>query len=293
MSHHQVNQLIHIMWSTLNQQYSFSTSLKSELHAYITALIKSKNGKVFATGGAADHIHLLILLPPDISLVTLIGHVKAYTSKWLKSREAIDPHFSWQNGYLAISTQKDRMDNVCAYIRSDKERHQSKSYSEELIWMLKQQNIEYLEQYYQQNSYSKVYIHAVWSTHKRIPYLEEWLRPNLYNLMMDVVCKFRGIVHEIGGIEDHVHILMEVPRDKALSEVIREVKTSAVHWIKSKDRMEFKNFEWQTGYGAFTVSHTNIDVVKRYIMQQKEHHRIQTFQEEWNDFLHKNEFSGF
>jgi putative transposase len=102
MSHHFVNQLIHAMWSTNNQQHVISPHLKSDLYAYITAIIKAKNGKVFAIGGSFDHIHLLGLLPPDISLSTLLGHVKACSSKWIKTKKNSDPNFylaKWLSSY--------------------------------------------------------------------------------------------------------------------------------------------------------------------------------------------------
>lgn len=287
MSHHQVNQLIHTMWSTENQQYAISPQLKGDLYAYITAIIKAKNGKVFAIGGSTDHVHLLALLPPEISLSMFLGHIKACSSKWLKTRETVDPRFSWQNGYLAISTQEDRMDGVCSYIRSDEVRHQSKSYSEELIAMLKQQNIEYNEKYFLQNSHSRVYVHAIWSTYNRTPFLDKGIRPHLYNQMTDVVVNNRGIIHAIGGIEDHVHILLEMPKDKALSDLIRDVKTTATHWLKGQDRSRYNDFAWQVGYGAFTVSYSGVEGVKSYIQQQEIHHHKKTSKEEWDEFFMK------
>lgn len=292
MSHHHVNQLIHLMWSTKGLQYSFSPSVKSNLLAYITALVRSKKGDVFATGGSADHVHLLLLLPPEISLANLVTHMKAFSSKWLKTKDKIASDFSWQNGYLAISTQRDRMDHVCEYIRSDAIRHHSKSYTEELLAFLKQQNIAFDERYFQTNSFSKVYVHAVWATYNRIPFLEKTIRANLYHQMSNTVSKFRGVVHEIGGIEDHVHLLIELPKDIALSDLVREIKTSATHWIRNQENLKFRNFEWQTGYGAFTISLPNVEIVKKYIQQQEEHHHRQLFQDEWNNFLQKNGFAA-
>lgn len=290
MSHHNVNQLIHAMWSTLNQQYLIPPSINNELHAYITTVIKSKNGKVFLTGGSNDHVHFLFLLPPELSLGDLLRHVKAHSSKWIKSRKEIDPEFSWQTGYFATSTQKSRMDSVCNYIRTDEARHQLKkqNYAEELRSMLKLQNIEYDEKYFQQNSFSRVLVHAVWSTCNRVPCLDRSLRNNLYDHIRSVVSDFRGVVLEIGGIEDHVHVFMEVPRDQALSDAMREIKTSSTHWLKKADSSSYKNFEWQTGYAGFTVSLAHLEIVKKYIQQQEEHHRKQTFTDEWDQFLLKN-----
>lgn len=280
MSHYFVNQLINVMWSTKNQKYHFQQPLKDDLFAYVCALVKSKNGRVLAAGGANDHIHLLIVLPPEISLGTLMRHVKACSSKWIKSREFVDSSFCWQEGYLAISTQEDKLDSVCKYIREDEIRHQSKSYSEELLSILHQQKIEFNKDYLLSTSYSKIYVHAVWSTNKRTSCLDKDVRKSLYDQISETINRCKGVVHEIGGIEDHVHILMETPKNKSLSDLIRDVKTASTHWLKSENK-KFRFFEWQNGYGAFTVSFTNIDIVKGYIQKQEEHHLKNTCQEKW------------
>ncbi|MBA2727669.1 MAG: IS200/IS605 family transposase, partial [Parachlamydiaceae bacterium] len=275
MSHHQVNQLIHVMWSTLDQKYLIPKSINDELHAYVSTVIKSKNGRVLLTGGSNDHIHLLIVLSPEISLSELLSHVKACSSKWIKSRESIDPEFSWQKGYLGISTQESRMDSVCSYIREDEKRHQFKkqSYTEELRSILEHQNIKYDENYFLQNSFTNILVHAVWSTHNRTPSLNESVRNNLYSQINNAVSGFRGIVHEIGGVEDHVHLLMEIPKDQTLSDAMRTIKTVSTHWLKLYDDSKYRNFEWQTGFGGFTVSLSHLETVKNYIQKQEEHHR--------------------
>lgn len=290
MSHCLVNQLIHVMWSTNNQEHHFRQPLKNELLSYITTLVKSKNGKVLATGGSSDHIHLLILLPPDISLGALVGYVKAYSSKWINSHAYADNKFSWQEGYLATSTQEEKVDSICQYFQGDKIRHLSKSYSEELLSILKQQNIEFNKDYLLSTSYSKIYVHAIWSTNNRTPCLDKSIRHGLYNRISDVVTNCKGKVHEIGGIEDHVHILMETPKGSSLSDLIREMKTASTHWLKSVSR-EYRQFEWQTGYGAFTISYSNLDVVRKYIQNQEEHHQQNTCKDEWENFFISKSFA--
>ena len=288
MAHHYVNQLIHVMWSTHRQQYTFPLDFKNSLYPYITALAKSKNVKVLAIGGSTDHLHLLIVLPPDLSLSTLMGYVKAYSSKWIKSYDFIDPKFSWQEGFLALSTQTERLDKVYAYIQSDETRHDSQSYQEELCLLLEQQDILYKKSYFLNTSFSKLYTHLIWSTNERQHLLDPSIQPLLYNQIKLTVDACGGILHEIGGMEDHVHLLIEAPKNKSISDVIRELKTCSTHWLKSIDQAKHKAFEWQSGYGAFTVSLSHFEVVKKYIQNQKEHHRQHSTQEEWNIFLQNN-----
>lgn len=285
MSHHLVNQLIHTMWSTKDQKYAIPLALKEHLYAYINSLMKIKNGHVIALGGSSDHIHLLTLLPPDISISMLLSHVKACSSRWIKLHGNLDPQFSWQTGYLAVSTQEDKLDGVCTYIKSDEARHQSKSYREELIGMLKLQNIAYNEAYFLQNSFSKILVHAVWSTNDRAPMLKNEIRQDLYAHIKDVIANNKGTTHAIGGIDDHVHVLMEIPKDKALSEMIQTIKSSATHWLKIMDHSKFHDFEWQTGFGAGTVSYSIIEIIKNYIHSQEKHHRSLSYNDEWGNFV--------
>ena len=109
------------------------------------------------------------------------------------------------------------------------------------------------------------------------------MRQNLYNQISHVITNSKGIIHEIGGIEDHLHILMEMPKNKTLSDLIREIKTNSTHWLKSLNT-EYDQFEWQIGYGAFTVSYSNLEVVRNYIQKQEEHHLQHTCKPEW-EFL--------
>lgn len=90
----------------------------------------------------------------------------------------------------------------------------------------------------------------------------------------------------INGVADHVHILFLLSRKHALCDVVEEVKKSTSKWIKTKGNF-YKNFYWQNGYGAFSVSQSNVEVVKKYIEDQKEHHRRKSFKEEYLGLLKK------
>lgn len=291
MSHTNFNQLIHVLWSTRNQQELITDSLKDDMYAYLTALAKSKNCKVLLTGGYKDHVHLLLLLHPEISLSNLLCHLKSNSSKWVKSNKK-NSEFAWNDGYLAISTQEERMDNVCAYIRHEEQRHISKSYTEELKEMLDQQDIFYNE-HFCRNGYSKIFIHAIWSTHNRTLCLDKSIRPDLFKHIEIIVERNKGKIYAINGIEDHIHILLEVPKDMASSDLIKEMKTSATHWLKNVDKVRFKDFSWQTGCGLFTVSKSHVEIIKGYIHKQEEHHRKKTSKEEWDEIIIKKGFKEY
>lgn len=91
---------------------------------------------------------------------------------------------------------------------------------------------------------------------------------------------------QVGGHKDHVHILCLLLKKIALMKLLEEVKSHSSKWIKTKGK-DFENFYWQNGYGAFSVNPTQIGVVKKYIMNQEEHHQKKSFQEEFLGFLKK------
>ncbi len=88
----------------------------------------------------------------------------------------------------------------------------------------------------------------------------------------------------IDGTSDHVHILFSLARIITIADVVEEVKTNTSKWIKTKGR-EFRNFHWQRGYGAFSIGQSNVETLKKYIRNQKAHHRHVTFQDEYRKFL--------
>lgn len=99
-----------------------------------------------------------------------------------------------------------------------------------------------------------------------------------------------AFVHEIGGTEDHVHILVSLPRSLSLSKLVEEIKKGSSKWIKTKGE-HHRLFAWQNGYGAFSIGESNYDVLKRYIQNQVEHHKNVSFQDEFRAFLKKYRIS--
>lgn len=91
----------------------------------------------------------------------------------------------------------------------------------------------------------------------------------------------------IGGVADHIHVLFPLSKNHALAKVVEEVKTGTSKWIKSQNK-RFTKFHWQRGYGAFSVSPSNLEQVKRYIERQEEHHRRRTFQDELRQLLKRH-----
>ena len=98
----------------------------------------------------------------------------------------------------------------------------------------------------------------------------------------------KGIYLKINHVNaDHVHVLLDLPTNLSIEELVQLLKGSSSHWINSNDVVTGK-FAWGRGYGAFSVSHSNVDVVARYIADQEEHHRQRTFADELREFVDRH-----
>ena len=137
------------------------------------------------------------------------------------------------------------------------------------------------------DSYTNLLYHIVFSTKDRRPLITAERELRLYDYIGGAIRGMGGISLELNGAEDHVHILAKLRPDRALSDVLRDLKANATGWMHEVFPT-LKQFSWQRGYGAFTVSHSNVDEVRQYIARQKEHHRKTSFREEFIDFLKTN-----
>jgi putative transposase len=136
-------------------------------------------------------------------------------------------------------------------------------------------------------SLANLYVHLIFSTKERFPFLAKEIRPDLHAYMATVLANLNCPATLINSVEDHVHVLFNLARTVTLAQAVEEVKKSSSKWIKTQGA-SFARFAWQAGYGAFSVSESNVPKVAHYISQQEEHHRVKTFQEEYREFLTKH-----
>jgi putative transposase len=128
------------------------------------------------------------------------------------------------------------------------------------------------------------YIHLVFSTKYRFPYIDESIENELFNYLGGVCKKLECQPIIVGGYLDHVHILCLLSKKIALVKLLEEVKSHSSKWIKVKGE-NYSNFYWQDGYGAFSVNPKEVEAVVKYISTQKTHHSKKTFQTELLQFL--------
>ena len=133
-------------------------------------------------------------------------------------------------------------------------------------------------------SLAKIYVHLTFSTLQREPWLRQAVRPNLFAYLAGILPKHNCPAVKVGGESDHVHILFVLARTVTISKVVEEVKKGSSKWLKTQD---IPGFSWQAGYGAFSVSASQVQTVSKYIENQEEHHRKTTFQDEFRRFCRR------
>jgi REP element-mobilizing transposase RayT len=140
-------------------------------------------------------------------------------------------------------------------------------------------------------SLSQQWIHIIFSTKERFPYFKNPIvLEKLHHYIQGICSNHKCTPSLIGGVEDHVHILLNLNKQISLSTFIEETKKATSRWLKTLHELDFnlKKFYWQRGYAAFSVSQSNIARVKEYISNQKTHHKKKNFRDELLDFLNKH-----
>ena len=138
-------------------------------------------------------------------------------------------------------------------------------------------------------SLSVVYIHLVYSTKNRQPFLRDpETRADLHSFLGGTSKKLDCAPIIVGGVEDHVHLLCRFGRSITQAEWIKELKRISNLWLKDQDD-KYKDFEWQKGYADFSVSQSNLEQVKHYIANQEAHHRKMSFQDEVRELLRRHQ----
>ena len=133
------------------------------------------------------------------------------------------------------------------------------------------------------HSFTRIWIHAVWSTKKRRPLIQTSIEDKIYLFIADQLREQGCKVSIVNGMPDHIHCLFLLSRQKSIADVIKQIKGSSSHFINQNNLME-DTFAWQTGYAAFSVSESALKNVHQYIQHQKAHHRMETFRQEYNAF---------
>ena len=133
------------------------------------------------------------------------------------------------------------------------------------------------------STHLSLHYHLVFSTKNREPWFPPDLRSRLHEYLGAVVRAEGGVAHAVGGTGDHVHVFAGLRATHCLADVMQRIKGVSSKWVH--DELRLAGFAWQEGYGGFTVSASSLERVRSYVLNQEEHHRVKTYQEEYVEML--------
>ena len=137
------------------------------------------------------------------------------------------------------------------------------------------------------NTYTSLHFHIVYSTKNREPWIESSIEPRVWEYLGGIARENEMKALQIGGIEDHVHLVLGIPPKLSVSRAVQLLKGGSSIWIH-KTFPNLARFEWQDGYGAFSIGKLQLPEVIEYVKNQREHHRVRGFKEEHREFLEKH-----
>lgn len=133
-------------------------------------------------------------------------------------------------------------------------------------------------------SFVKVFVHVIFATKSRQATITSDIRPRLFGYIGGIIRECGGVPVIVNGMAEHVHLLMLLPSDRSVSELLRLIKTNSSKWIHEQFP-SLQGFAWQSGYATYGVSESQIEIVRQYIKNQEEHHSKKSFAEEYEAFL--------
>jgi putative transposase len=138
------------------------------------------------------------------------------------------------------------------------------------------------------NTYTQLYIHLIFSPKNREALIQKEWKDDLEKYITGTVQNHKHKMLAIGSMPDHIHIFIGYNVNQKIPDLVEEIKTSSNAWIK-KERLSKFHFEWQKGYGAFSHSRSQMDIVVNYVLNQEKHHAKKSFREEYLEILKQND----
>jgi REP-associated tyrosine transposase len=141
---HTYSQIItHIIFSTQNRIPYLKPELRDRVFRYMAGIAHGIDARDVVINGVADHVHILLTIPPALSVASAVNKIKANSSKWIHEQRLLPPAFAWQTGYAAFSVSPSKVTEVIEYIRNQESHHKKVSFEEEYIAFLKKHQIQY------------------------------------------------------------------------------------------------------------------------------------------------------
>ena len=137
------------------------------------------------------------------------------------------------------------------------------------------------------STYANLLYHLVFSTKNRIPLITQTMQPDLYSYVGGIFRGKGGTLLEIGGMTEHVHLLTKLKPTKSISEKLNRIKANSSKWV-NEEKPKMRKFGWHDRYAAFSVSESQVESLRHYIQDQENHHRRQSYQDEFRALLERH-----
>jgi putative transposase len=284
MTHTYQNHQFHLVWSTKNRENTINPNFKYRLYDYVGGIIKQNGGVLLEMRGTPNHVHLLVGLGNLDRYSKLIQDMKGGSSLWMNKERLLPTKFCWQEGYSSYSVSYTQIGAVRQYIQDQEKYHKKQTFEEEYQKFLKVHQVEYNEKFVLSNSFKNHWFHLIWSRKERDNLIDKRFQNQLYIYIEGIIRDCKGQLVEIGGIANHVHLLVHFGSVDHYSVVIQKMKGASSLWVNEKRFLPTKFF-WQEGYGSFSVNYSQVEAIRQYIRDQEIHHKGQTFEQEYLDLL--------
>lgn len=285
MSHTLCCQYVHIIFVTKALQPLIINETRESLYGYVTGIVKDIGGQLIDRAGTSDHVHLLINIPTQCSISDFVCKLKACSSKWYRQKGLDYQGFAWEDGYSAFTVSSDSISRVKQYFSTEEKRHIASSYQKELISFLKIHDIKFIPQYLINTTHVRLFYHLVWAVKNRDSLLLPSIKLMLHERIRQEVKDHGGQLYAIENVADHIHLFGEFSRNQNIANLVQRLKTVTTGLINKAQQNKMGRFEWQEGYGSFSVGMPAFETVVQYVKNQEVHHSNHTFEQEWSEIL--------
>ena len=276
----------HVLWGTRENLPLITTRIQERLYRYVGGIMRRLRVTQLAIGGTPDHLHLLVGVRSSQTLADVVRLIKTNASKEIGRFE---PRFRWQPGYLAFSVSESRIASVRGYVREQAKHHRAISTHDEALRLLEQHGLGLAVEGEAPTRF-RLRLHVVFATKNRLRLILPEMEGPLHRQIAGIAGKEGAQLLEVGGISDHLHLLLESRPRHSAAGLVKAIKGATSRWLNER----FPPFAWQRDYSAFTVSESQMPSLRRYIRRQPEHHRTMSFAEEYRVLLERHGFeAGF
>ncbi|MCP4659527.1 MAG: IS200/IS605 family transposase [bacterium] len=286
MSSTYIDSKYHVIIRTRDEEPLITAHRRDELYRYVHGIVRNHKSRALRIGGMGDHLHLLLGIHPETAVADMLRLIKANSSKWLNERGDRRGWFGWKPGYAAFTVSPTQVPKVQRFIMSQEEVHRRMSFGHEYRRIIEKHGLDFEGDTSgcQRDTHAWLGFHFVLGTKQRMPLITSPQKERVFRTLTELVTERQGRLLEVGGMPDHVHLLAEIPRTVAVADILQTIKSTSSHRLGQDDGRS-SLFAWQRGYGAFSVSRSQMSVVAQYIQRQAEHHQGMSFDDELRKLL--------